>query len=164
MNYRIAELPAVHLAGHMLRTSVEENEGEKSIPAFWHDLTMSGQLKSLCSQAQPQVFPEGTTFGVSAPDPENEKGFLYYVAVESGPQSSTDLAVISTAPGLWAVFAAVGEPTEAIPAVFKYVMAEFFANSDFAPRSEEPELEVYADAPMDENYITEVWFPVRRKA
>ncbi len=163
MNYKITELPAVRLTGPVLRTSMEENLGEKSIPKFWQRLMTTGELQTLCTLSQPQAFPAGTTFGVCAPDPENAQGFLYYVAVETDPLAPSDYPVITTEPGLWAIFSAVGEPSEAIPPVFKYVNAEFFASSEFDPRSEAPELEVYSDAPMDENYITEVWFPVKRK-
>ncbi len=164
MNYRITELPQFHLTGPMLRTSVADNEREKSIPKFCQSLMASGEFKTICALAQPQVFPDGTTFGVNAPDPENENGFLYYVAVELAPLTATDYPVVTVAPGQWAVFSAVGEPSVAIPAVFRYVKSEFFANSEFSSRREEPELEVYSDAPIDENYITEVWFPIQPKA
>jgi predicted transcriptional regulator YdeE len=121
MNYRITELPQFHLTGPMLRTSVADNEGEKSIPKFWQSLMASGEFKTICALAQTQVFPDGTTFGVNAPDPENENGFLYYVAVESAPLTASDYSVVTVAPGQWAVFSAVGEPSIAIPAVFKFV-------------------------------------------
>lgn len=164
MNYKIITQSSFHLTGPMLRTNMEENENQKSIPNFWIDLMKNGEFEKLCGMSRAQAFPERTSFGVSAPDPDNEEGFLYYVAVETDSGSANEYPGLTVGASDWAVFEAVGEPSEAIPPIFKFVFSEFFKDSEFAPRNDFPELEVYPDEPMGPDYVTQIWFPVQRKA
>jgi AraC family transcriptional regulator len=95
---------------------------------------------------------------------DNEEAFTYMIAIENTDNlKNTDLRQISIPKSTWAVFQCKGPLPDAMQSVWKRIYSEWFPSTGYE-HAGTPELEVYLPgSPDDENYISEIWIPIKDK-
>lgn len=168
MEYRIESKPAYSMTGVATRTSEQDDQSFRDLPAFWARLGRDGTLARL-----ERLVPVGSRLGVAgvATEFDLDSGAFTYLAAIETPTNAADRAALP--PGCrevgipaatWGIFDVRGALPEAIHGALRRIFTEWVpsANWEHAPG---PTLEIYP--PGDErapDYRCEVWIPLQRPA
>ncbi len=159
MDYKITKKEAFCILGASKEFSYEN--AKREIPLFWQEHYASGRGKHVCGM-----------FGVNIDPQMAYEKFEYLIADVYNPSVDIpDGFTVRTIPAFtWAVFPCRG----ALPHALQDINAKIF--SEWLPALQDYEfaagycIEMY-DAPdkypggtSDENYYTEIWLPIRKKA
>lgn len=137
-------------------------EGDnQEIPGFWSECWKDGTVQRLHGYGRTKDL-----LGICEPEKPGEDTFRYGIGVvytDTGiiPE---DLELWSIPEQLWAVFKCKGALPEAIRNMWKRVYSEFFPQSEYEHTGGiDFEVDPAGDSSKD-NYESEIWIPVRKKA
>ncbi len=159
MNYRIVKKDAFDIVERVETHSALDGANIKSIPEFWTRAHMDGTVKTLLENTTDRAYIFGICYAGKAEDKDT---FDYSIGAVCSRE-----AVLSqgfrrnTIPArTWAVFECKGPMPEAIPALWKRIVSEFFPTSGYKP-TYEMDIEAYSEGDMSApDYHSEIWIPV----
>lgn len=158
MNFKIVTKESFKIIGFKKHYSSME-EGMKSIPNFWGELSRSGAIS-----ANLYSLMNGDVKGLlGVCSVQNEKGYDYYVAVSSTKKTPKGLSELVIPKSTWAIFECIGPMPSAIQELEKRIVTEWLPNSTYE-YGDGADIEVYFDGDVnDKNYKCEVWLPIKKK-
>lgn len=159
MEYKILQKDSFTVIGSEKTFSYET--GKFEIPGFWNEHYAAGKGKTVCGM-----------YGISIDEDMGGDKFEYLIADNYNPTEDVPEGFVTKViPAFtWAVFPCKG----AMPKAMQDVNTKFF--SEWLPANKEYEtaagycVEMYDDMSkypkgiQDENYYSEMWFPVKKKA
>jgi AraC family transcriptional regulator len=165
MEYRIETKPAFQLTGASLRTTSENGQNIRAVPAFWDQSMENGAFAKLVALVRPDS--PISVAGVSTEFNVENGAFTYFIAVES-PDDRTALPPgcrdVMIPASTWGIFEARGALPNAIQEQMKRVFNEWFPTSNWE-HVDGPVLEIYppGDA-TSADYRSEIWIPLQKPA
>lgn len=159
MNYKIEKKSAFKVMGVKQYFTYENSKTE--IPVFWSDYYTKTSQPLLCGY-----------YGICVNDTEDKDGFDYYIA-DPYNESTFDASVweVKDIPAhTWAIFPCKGAMPNALQSVSQRIYSEWLPNSKDYVLAEGYDIEMYSDISkypkgnQDENYYSEIWIPVKKKA
>lgn len=159
MNYCVKELGEFRLVGFKERMPVDNGENFKRIPEFWNEVRGQGRCEKVLEFNDTR---ELYSMGVCAnPD---DKGFDYYIATGSDREIPEDMSELIIPSGTYVIFECTGRLPEGQQKVWKRIFTEWFPSSGYE-MMDGPQLEWYSEGDItSEEYRSEIWIPVRKKA
>ncbi|MEY8356661.1 AraC family transcriptional regulator [Lachnospiraceae bacterium 54-53] len=159
VNYRVKELEKARLAGFKERMPFNNGENFKRIPEFWNEMCQRGKYEEMLRYNDNRDLK---CLGVCANSDEN--GFDYYIATGSDKALPDDMEELILPTGTYVIFECIGKMPEGQQKVWKRIFTEWFPSSGYE-LLDGPQIEWYSDGDMDsEEYRSEIWIPVRKKA
>ena len=148
MNYRIEELNEFRLVGYKER-----------IPEIWDEIYKSGKCNKIMEYNDNKKI---SCMGACAN--ADEKGFDYYVATGSSKEIPDDMDELIVKGGTYVIFECIGKMPDGQQNVWKRVFTEWFPTSNYEI-VDGPQMEWYSDGDSSsDDYKSEIWIPVRKKA
>jgi AraC family transcriptional regulator len=161
MNYEIVEKPGFRVVGKGRRITWVNNANKIEIPKFWGEVTSDGTFEKLQALSGGSVVP-GWSLGICTEFEGAAEEFTYVIGVESDADAG-EFSVYQIPATTFAVFKAVGPIGQAIQDVWAYAMGEFWETFPYT-HGNAPDIQAYPPGdPHAENYVTEIWIPVRAK-
>lgn len=161
MDYKIVKKEAFTVLERMERQSIDDIQGQNTVPEFWTRCHGDGTVEALLKQTPDRSF----IFGICRSHPHTEqKTFDYSIAaVYGGGEVPEGFRVREIPPRTWAVFGVTGAMPDAIQEVWHKICAEFFPTSSYEP-TYEMDIEAYPAGEMNSpEYQCEIWVPVQNK-
>lgn len=159
MNYCVKELEEFRLVGFKEKMSMENEKNFKRIPEFWNESFSQGKCQKMLAFNDKK---ELSCMGVCAN--ADDKGFDYYIATGSDRAIPEDMDELLVPGGTYVIFECVGRMPEGQQKVWKRIFTEWFPNSGYE-MTDGPQLEWYSEGDAaSEEYRSEIWIPVRKKA
>lgn len=139
-----------------------DNSGDL-IPRFWTKCKVDGSVEALCQNSK-----QGTNaiLGLCEPEKKGEKKFRYGIGIECEMELKTPegFEIWRLPAQTWVVFKCVGAMPYAIQELWKRIYSEFFPQSEYEPL-DAIDFESYPEGDTaSNNYISEIWIPVKKKA
>ena len=162
MQYKIEEKQAFYVLEKVETHSVENEQNQTSVPAFWSRASEDGTIDKLEELRGDKEYTFGICYNGKS---ENSKLFDYSIAVKCDEDTIVpDGFRKNKIPArTWLKFACVGAMPKAIQEAWKKIVSEFFPNSEYKPTCE-MDIEAYTDGDMDSSdYRSEIWVPVEKK-
>jgi AraC family transcriptional regulator len=159
MNYCVKELGEFRLVGIKERMTMDTGENFKRIPKFWNEFYNQSRCKEMLkfNDNKDLLF-----MGVCANS--DDKGFDYYIATGSNQEIPEDMAELVVPAGKYVIFECVGSMPEGQQKVWKRIFTEWFPSSGYE-MADGPQLEWYSEGDItSEEYRSEIWIPVHKKA
>ena len=159
MNYCVKELGEFRLVGFKERMSMDNGENFKRIPEFWNEVCGKGRYEKVLEFNDNR---ELYSMGVCAnPD---DMGFDYYIATGSDREIPEDMSELLVPSATYVIFECTGRLPEGQQKVWKRIFTEWFPSSGYE-MTDGPQLEWYSEGDTtSEEYRSEIWIPVRKKA
>lgn len=164
---KFVALPAVKLAGFVLKTSTEDGENSKEIPAFWNDYMHSGKMEKLHKEGFLKKHDE---YGVCFPEDPETGEFEYVIGVETkeGAVIPAEYHVGELPPADYAVFSTPPCNAEnfvpAIQGAWQYIFNEWFPKSGYEYAPNGHDFERYDDRCMSATEkVCDIYIPVVKK-
>ncbi|MCO7124382.1 AraC family transcriptional regulator [Sporolactobacillus shoreicorticis] len=167
MEPKFVTLPAVKIAGYVLKTTATDGENSQAIPQFWKDYMTDGRMKKLHAESFVKKHDE---YGACFPEDPQTGAFEYVIGVEplkeaTIPDSyqvrelpSATYAVFSTPPSNAANF------VSAIQGTWNYIFNEWFPRSEYEYAPNSADFELYDDTCMTDNdKVCAIYIPVVKK-
>lgn len=156
--YQLVDKAAFHVTGIGLKLAQDMELAQKRIPAFWTEVSASGQLQKLIpltDQAKPGVL------GISLMNYATQDDWEYVIGVanEAAAEGFTQYEIPAAK---WAIFSGTGPMPGAIQTLQQQIFQEWLPTSGFE-YADLPDIKVYLDA-NPENAQFQVWLPVREKS
>lgn len=159
MNYRLEEFGEFRLVGYKERMTMDNGENFKRIPEFWNEMCRQGKCEELMKYNDNDKL---CCMGVCAN--ADDQGFDYFIATGSGKAIPDDMAELIVPANTYVIFECRGKMPEGQQKIWKRIFAEWFPSSGYEP-ADGPQMEWYSDGPMDsEDYLSEIWMPVKKKS
>ncbi len=156
MQYKIENKDAFRIVGVGAGLPVNMEQSFEIVPPMWQKAAMDGTIQKLASMMNHA--PMGI-LGVCA-FLEDGQG-RYYIAVSTDAPLEGNLEECHIPAHTWAIFPGEGPMPEAIQAVEKRIMSEWFPSSGYE-YANGPDIEVYLNQDT-QNTKFEVWIPVVKK-
>jgi len=158
MDCKIVKKEAFSVLEKVEPFTTENGENLRKITEFWTRAHKDGTMDTLLKQAK-NDYAFGICYG---------KGvfFDYSIAVQCAETCVAPEGYrVNRIPAYtWAVFTCKGAMPTAIQNAWREIMTEYFPTSAYMPTGE-IEIEAYPDGDTDsEEYISEIWIPVEKKA
>lgn len=164
MDYNIVEKPAFNVTGAARKFTAVNGENFIEVPKFWTEFKKTRDYQSLLKLNDGKLGPVtgGEVLGVCLPE-DKDKHFQYAIAVEGAAKTAKGFEVIHIPTATWAVFDGKGAMSDAMNAVWKTIIQEWFPSTGYEPANT-PDLEVYFPGNVDSSdYRFQVWIPVKKK-
>jgi AraC family transcriptional regulator len=170
MKYRIVEKPAFRVSGLVLRTTSNDNQNNRAIPAFWQDINGNGKGEAVFRHCGAMG-----VLGVCYDYQPADNSFAYMAGIETPAAGAAVLPAgceSTTLPAAtYAVFESIGPMPHAIQAVWKAAYSDWFPSSGYE-HAGTPDFEVYPPFPLGDprgdpaspQCVSEVWIPIKKKA
>jgi AraC family transcriptional regulator len=159
MNYFVKEMEEFRLIGYKERIPLANGENFKRIPDMWNRISEDGRYDALMELNDDQRLG---CLGVCANG--NDKDFDYYIATGSNHHLLEGMEELIVSPATYVIFECVGKMPEAQQKVWKRIFTEFFPTSGYEI-TDEPQIEWYSEGdPSAEDYVSQIWIPVVKKA
>ena len=158
MDYKIMNKPAFTVLAHAKTFSYEQAKVE--VPKFWQEHFAAGLGAAVMG-----------TYGINIDAQMGSETFEYLIADPYTGQAVPDGCAVRTIPAFtWAVFPCVGALPNALQDVNRRIFSEWlpalreyeFAAGYCVEWYDDPAK--YANGTQDENYICEIWIPVKKKS
>lgn len=169
MEPKIISIPAFKVAGYSFETSLESQESEREIPAFWERFEIEDWESRLYEEVKPLEHGE---FAICFP-PDMETGRFRYMLGVRGDNyqgQSTDIIISEIPESTYAVFttppAAYEERSfvKAIHGTWDYILHEWFPESGYEIAPNNPDFEFYDEDCHDpENAVMYIYIPIVRR-
>jgi AraC family transcriptional regulator len=161
--FRIVERPAFDVIGKKTWISGQDND---LFGIFWEKCKAEGLfgIFEKINGFQPGSQTNGTTLGISQveKDPSN-RAFYYMIAIEKTKDCpDTELECYQVPSSTWAVFECRGKIPGSIVEAEMYAFMQWLPASGFMHASA-PEMEVYLEGEISDDYVCEFWLPVQGK-
>ena len=157
-------IPAIKIAGHMIKTRNVDGENSRDIPAFWSSYMSDGRCEKLHSEKFVKKHPEyGACFSVDMETGE----FEYVIGVEINDDATippeyhtceipaATYAVFSTPPSDGEGF------VDSIQGAWQYIFNDWFPSSGYEYAPGCVDFELYDERCMTETgKVCEIWIPV----
>ena len=153
MNYKMEQMDAFKVVG--LEQSFHMDSSQQEIPKFWHTFFEQGM--------QEKVVP---MFGICF-DADASGNFPYMIGevLQPGKEVPEGMTVRELPAHLWARFACVGPMPGAIQTITRQIYSEWLPTNGTYEVAQYVEIEMYTEADTTSNdYYSEVWIPVKKKA
>ena len=151
MEPKMLKLPAIKLAGFVLKTKVKGGENLKAIPQFWTACLTDGRVDRLTGE----LFAKNhALYGACFPEnPENgEFDYVIGVEVREGGITGQDYCVRTLPEALYAVFttppAEDADFSSVIQGTWKYIYSEWFPKSGYEFDGNGVDFELYDEQSM----------------
>lgn len=167
MKYRIVEQKAFSLVGYKLPTMRMKNfEQFKEIPKFWNEHFSNGNFAKLMSINLSEKHDNGRVDGVLGicvvPDIDSE-ALNYYIATAYEKEVPDGMETVTVPDCTYAVFECKGKIPFSVQDMTRRLYGEWLPNSGYE-WANAPDIERYFDGdPTSEDYVCELWLPVRAK-
>lgn len=159
MNYCVKELGEMRLVGFKERMSMNNEENFKRIPEFWNEMGPTGKFEEMMSFNDNEAL---ACLGVCTNEGKAE--FDYYIATGSSKEIPSHMEELIVPAGTYAVFECIGKMPEGQQRVWKRIFTEWLPSSGYE-LTDGPQVEWYSDGDASsEEYRSEIWIPVRKKA
>lgn len=159
MNYCVKELGEMRLVGFKERMSMSNGENFKRIPEFWNEAGPNGKFEEMMRFNDNK---ELACLGVCANAGEDE--FDYYIATGSSKEIPSHMDELVVPAGTYVSFECIGKMPEGQQKVWKRIFTEWLPSSGYE-LMDGPQIEWYSDGDnASEDYRSEIWIPVRKKA
>ncbi len=138
------------------------DNSNSEVSDFWVQCQNDGTIGKLCSNGKDGV---EDLLGLCEPEQKGEKTFRYGIGIEceSDFVAPEGYEIWKLPAQTWVVFKCVGAMPHAIQEMWKRVYSEFFPQSEYEPL-DAVDYEAYPDGDtQDENYVSEIWIPVKKK-
>lgn len=160
MNFKIVKKEPFRIVGYKSTEPMTMENCFEICPKLWAEVAQKGGIEKLCTLFQGKE-PNGI-LGVSTC--ENGDYDAYYICVATDapvPEGMSEYIVPETT---YAVFEAIGPAATAVQEVQQRIISEWLPSSgyEYAPA---PDIEVYpAGNQQADDYRSEVWLPIIKKA
>lgn len=167
MKYRIVEQKAFRLVGYKLPTMRMKNfEQFKEIPKFWDEHFANGNFAKLMSINLSEKHDNGRVDGVLGicvvPDIDSD-ALNYYLATAYEKEAPEGMEELFVPDCTYAVFECRGKIPFSVQDMTRRLYGEWLPNSGYE-WANAPDIERYFDGdPTSEEYVCELWLPVRIK-
>ena len=167
MKYRIVEQKAFRLVGYKLPTMRMKNfEQFKEIPKFWDEHFANGNFAKLMSINLSEKHDNGRVDGVLGicvvPDIDSD-ALNYYIATAYEKEAPEGMEELFVPDCTYAVFECRGKIPFSVQDMTRRLYGEWLPNSGYE-WANAPDIERYFDGdPTSEEYVCELWLPVRIK-
>ena len=167
MKYRIVEQKAFRLVGYKLPTMRMKNfEQFKEIPKFWDEHFANGNFAKLMSINLSEKHDNGRVDGVLGicvvPDIDSD-ALDYYIATAYEGEAPKGMEEVIVPDCTYAVFECRGKIPFSVQDMTRRLYGEWLPNSGYE-WANAPDIERYFDGdPTSEDYVCELWLPVRAK-
>ncbi|MFC3212414.1 AraC family transcriptional regulator [Planomicrobium okeanokoites] len=159
MKYRIVEKESFQAIGVKREFSLQGGENLSGIPDMWMEMNQDGTSDAIAKLQSGEIngllgicanFEDGTTMD-------------YWIAAESAQAVPEGFKQIEIPASKWGVFEVHGAMPDAMPKVWKQIFSEWFPSNQYE-NAGTAELEVYpAGDAYSEEYVSEIWIPLKRK-
>ncbi|MDQ7093725.1 AraC family transcriptional regulator [Desulfosporosinus sp. PR] len=160
-------LPALKLAGFVLKTTSAAGENRKSIPAFWSAYISDGRMENLHAESFVQKHDE---YGVCFPENQDSGEFEYVIAVEIKENAVVpeEYYVCELPPANYAVFSTPPCDAASFPStiqgVWQYIFDEWLPKSGYEYAPDCVDFELYDDRCMsDTGKVCDIYIPLVKK-
>lgn len=159
MKYRIVEKESFQAIGVKQNFSLREGENMSGIPEMWVEVNGDGTSDAIVKLHNGEIkgllginnnFQNGTTMD-------------YWIAAESTQQVPEGFLQLEVPASKWGVFEVRGAMPDAIQKVWKQIYSEWFPSNPYE-NAGTAEMEVYpAGDSYSEDYVSEIWIPLKGK-
>jgi AraC family transcriptional regulator len=136
---------------------------DNGIGEFWTQCDQDGTIEVLCSRGKKDAT---ALLGLCEPEKKGEKTFCYGIGIECEKDTEVPVGyeMWQLPAQTWVVFKCIGAMPKAIQDMWKRAYSEFFPQSEYEPL-DAIDFEAYPDGDTkDENYICDIWIPVRKRS
>lgn len=167
MEPKFTTLPAVKLAGFMLKTTMADGQNRSGIPAFWGAYMSDGRMERLHAES---FVKDHAEYGACFPEDPETGEFEYVIGVE--PKDGADVPagyrVCELPPAAYAVFSTppctASDFVPCIHGVWDYIFNEWFPKSGYEYAPGGVDFERYDDRCMsDTGKVCDIYIPVTPK-
>nr|WP_024838239.1 AraC family transcriptional regulator [Clostridium sp. 12(A)] len=159
MNYYVKELEGFRVIGYKERVPLTGGENFKRVLDMWDRLSEDGRYDELLGFNDKE---ELACLGVCANCSDDE--FDYYIATGSDQPLKEGMVELAIPPATYVIFECVGKLPESQQTVWKRIFTEFFPTSGYEIM-DGPQIEWYSMGdPSKEDYVSQIWIPVGKKA
>lgn len=169
MDYSIREQKPFRAIGRKLRTSMENEQNLRDIPAFWAEACQNGTMKQLAEICMEEARegerqrPLGIMGVCVVPKTRDALTFDYYIALASDRPAPAGMEEIEFPGATYAVFECTGPLPDSLQDLTRRIYTEWLPNSGYE-FGDAPDIELYADGDTAAaDYRSQVWIPVVRK-
>jgi AraC family transcriptional regulator len=166
MNYRIEKIEAFRVVAKVKSFSTDDNINKVKIPDFWSACFADGSIRTLhqFAKGNPSITGDGI-LGICDNSLNDSEHFNYAIGVETTENEvPNEYTIIDIPSATWAVFKCIGSMPKSIQYMWKRIYSEFFPQSDYEP-TQGIDFEYYTQGDNSkDNYISEIWLPVNKKA
>ena len=162
MDYKIIEKNAFTVLEKVERFTVEGGANYREIPKFWDRANTDGTVDTLLKYASDTTFVFGVCYGTTT---KEDPTFEYSIAVECDEDTVAPEGFRKTTlpARTWVTFGEKGKMPDAIQAMWKKIITEFFPTSEYVS-TREFDIEAYPDGDTNSpDYYSEIWLPVVKK-
>ena len=157
MNYRIEKSKAFKLHGVTKNITMKDGQNFVIIPKFWEEAGTNGSCDKLmahCSAEDKAIY--GVCYNFKTDD------FDYMIGVNSGEENIDGCEVLNVPELTWVKFECRGKMPDAMQNVWKRIFTEWLPTSGYM-HDDGPEIEWYSEGdPNGENYLSEIWIPIKK--
>lgn len=152
MKYEIKRKAGMHLSGHSVISSQNENRSIK----FWSDVKADGTLQRMMQEAATSI-SYGLCFGY-----DRYGNNRYMIAVEG--ELSAEYEAFELPAADWMIFQNTGPVSIGLPALWKTIYAEVLPASGYGRNENIPTVELYGEGSCEAtDYHMEIWIPILRR-
>ena len=159
MKYRIVEKASFQAIGIKREFPLTDGENMAGIPKMWQELNQNGTNSTIASLNDGEI--KGL-LGICA-DYQDGRTMDYWIAAESTQSVPEGFSQLEVPASKWGVFEVHGAMPDAMPKVWKQIFSEWFPSNQYE-NAGTAELEVYPEGdPYHEEYVSEIWIPLKSK-
>lgn len=159
MNYYVKELEGFRVIGYKERVPLTGGENFKRVLDMWDRLSEDGRYDEVLGFNDKEDL---ACLGVCANCSDDE--FDYYIATGSDQPLKEGMVELVIPPATYVIFECVGKLPESQQKVWKRIFTEFFPTSGYEIM-DGPQIEWYSMGdPSKEDYVSQIWIPVGKKA
>lgn len=167
MEPKFVTLPAIKLAGFLLKTKVDENQNLNEIPGFWQAYITDGRMEQLHKEV---FLKRHAEYGVCFPEEQETGEFDYVIGIERKEDQPVPASyhTVEIPAANYAVFSTPPCDEEkfvpAIQGVWEYIMNDWFPKSGYEYAPGCADFEFYDDQCMSEKAkVCAIYIPVVKK-
>ena len=152
MDYKIVKKEAFKVVTKTRLFSEETSQIE--IPKFWSEYYNTGMNKKVCG-----------TMGICAQAKTDAKSWNYSIGcdVQNVKEIPEDFEMLEIPAHTWAIFTCIGPMPKSIQNMWERVYSEWLPQSDYELISDY-DIEYYTEGDnRKEDYVSEIWIPVKEK-
>ena len=159
MKYRIVEKDSFQAVGLKWEFSMIDGENENGISKLWMEVNRDGTSDAIAELNDGDI---NGLLGICT-NFENGKTMDYWIAAESTRPVPENFRQIEVPASKWGVFEVRGAMPEAIQKVWKQIYSEWFPSNQYE-NAGTAEMEVYpAGDAYSDDYVSEIWIPLKAK-
>ncbi len=166
MDYRIEKIEAFRVVAKVKSFSIDDPINQVKIPEFWSNCLADGSIETLqkFAKSNPSITGNGI-LGICDSTLNDREYFNYAIGIEIDEKEVPKGYTIMDIPSAtWSVFKCIGSMPKSIQDMWKRIYSEFFPQSDYEP-AQGIDFEFYTQGDNSrDDYISEIWLPVNKKA